>query len=263
MVVLGRAIDGVPPPAGTTRSDVVTGLAAGLLAGVGVLVRPAMLFFLLARRALAPRRQAVGPAGRAGRSRPSSSSRPWTVRNYREYGRLVLVASEGGLTFWTGNHPLSPGEGDLAANPAIKVESRRLRAAHPGLTEEQLEPIYYREALRAIRDDPAWWAGLLARKALLHDRAGRSVLYSSLAAVSCGVHRCRTWSCCRSASSGSCSTRRRGTWPRALVMLAASAVLVCLVFLPQERFRISGIDPALVVFAAAWWALRADRRPLI
>ena len=43
---------------------------------------------------------------------------PWTVRNLRVYDRFVLVASEGGVTFWTGNHPLARGEGDLAANPA-------------------------------------------------------------------------------------------------------------------------------------------------
>jgi len=30
-------------------------------------------------------------------------------------------------------------------------------------------------------------------------------------------------------------------------MLAGSGVLVCLVFFPQERFRIPVIDPALVV----------------
>ena len=57
---------------------------------------------------------------------------PWTYRNYREYGRPVLIASEGGITFWTGNHPLSPGEGDMAANPAIKRDNQRLRAAHRG-----------------------------------------------------------------------------------------------------------------------------------
>ena len=50
---------------------------------------------------------------------------PWTARNWAAYGRPVLVASEGGITFWTGNHPLAVGDGDLAANPAIKhVEPR-------------------------------------------------------------------------------------------------------------------------------------------
>jgi hypothetical protein len=38
--------------------------------------------------------------------------------------------------------------------------------------------------------------------------------------------------------------------------LAAASVLVCLVFFPQERFRIPVIDPVLIVCAAAWLSAR-------
>jgi predicted membrane-bound mannosyltransferase len=55
-------------------------------------------------------------------------------------------------------------------------------------------------------------------------------------------------------------TRRQGTWPRALVLLAGSAVLVSVVFLPQERFRVPAIDTTLIVGAAAWWGLRRRGR---
>ena len=48
---------------------------------------------------------------------------------------------------------------------------------------------------------------------------------------------------------------------RALWLLAASAVLVCLVFFPQERFRLPVIDPALVVVASVW--VRATRSPRV
>ena len=61
---------------------------------------------------------------------------PWMARNYRHDGRLVLVASEGGVTFWTGNHPLAIGEGDLAANPTLKRESLALRSRHPALQKK-------------------------------------------------------------------------------------------------------------------------------
>jgi 4-amino-4-deoxy-L-arabinose transferase-like glycosyltransferase len=261
VLALGPAIDGRPDAARTTRDDLERGAIAGLLAGAGVLVRPAMLFFLaLAGLWLLARRRWALLFALAAASLLVVT--PWTVRNYREHGRFILVASEGGLTFWTGNHPLSPGEGDLAANPAIKRESTRLRAGHPGLTEEELEPIYYREAVRAIAADPAWWAGLLVRKALfavvpagpsytLHSRlyrAGSVVPY--LVVLPLGL-------------AGLAWTRRRGTWPRAQVLLALSYVLVCVVFLPQERFRLSGLDPTLVVGASAWWALRrrATDRP--
>lgn len=255
VLVLGRAIDGVPPPAGSTRSDLRTGFPAGLLAGTAVLIRPAMLFFLLlAGLWLLARRRVALFAALALASLLVVA--PWTLRNYREYHRFILVASEGGLTFWTGNHPLSPGEGDLAANPAIKLESRRLRAAHPGLTEEELEPFYYRDAFGAIAADPLWWTGLLARKLFftivplgpsytLHSPlyvAGSVVPY--VLVMPFGV-------------LGLLRARRHGRWPRALVLLAGSAVLVCIVFLPQERFRIPVIDPTLIVGAAAWWGLRS------
>lgn len=258
-LVLGAAIDGLRPRAGTPRQEIGTGAIAGLLAGAGVLVRPAMLFFLLLAGIwlLARRRWALLAALAAASLLVIA---PWTARNYREHGRLILVASEGGLTFWTGNHPLSPGEGDLAANPDIKRASHALRAAHPGMSEEALEPIYYREALRHIVAAPAWWGGLLLRKAFytvvpggpsytLHSRLYRTASIGSyLVVLPLGL-------------MGLARLRRQGTWPRAQVLLAMSSVLVCVVFLPQERFRLSGLDPTLVIGAAAWWALRHRATP--
>jgi hypothetical protein len=181
---------------------------------------------------------------------------PWTVRNYAEHGRVILIASEGGITFWTGNHPLSPGEGDMAANPAIKLANYAFRAAHPGLTEEQLEPLYYRDALRTIAGRPGWWLGLLARKVFytvvpigpsytLHSgKYIAAVVLPYLLVLPFGV-------------LGLWRLRTTAAWPRTLVMLAGSAVLVSLVFFPQERFRIPAIDPALIVAAAAWLSARA------
>ena len=251
LLVLGRAIDG---DANGSRDDFNVGALGGLLAGTAVLVRPAMLFFLVVVGIwLLRHRRWTLLVSLAAASLLVVA--PWTLRNYREYGRVVLVASEGGLTFWTGNHPLSSGEGDLAANPVLKIESRKLRAAHPGSTEEELEPIYYREAFSAIAADPRWWVGLLARKLFftvvpmgpsytLHSaryRAASIVPY--LAVLPFGI-------------AGLAATRRRGRWPRALVLFAVAAVLVSVIFLPQERFRLSGLDPALVVGAAAWWGLR-------
>ena len=78
---------------------------------------------------------------------------PWTIRNHRVYGRWIAVASEGGVTFWTGNHPLAVGDGDLAANVDIKRAELDFRAAHPGLTPEQLEPLYT-DAFAWIRSHP-------------------------------------------------------------------------------------------------------------
>jgi hypothetical protein len=165
------------------------------------------------------------------------------------YGRFVLIASEGGVTFWTGNHPLAIGEGDLAANPEIKQDELEFRRAHPGLSPEQLEPLYYRDAFSFIRQHPLQWAGLLVRKVFylvvpagpsyaLHStayRAASAVPYLMLLPF---------------AAAGGWRLWRSPGRPVVLFLLAGSAVLVCLVFFPQERFRIPVIDPTLIVCAS-------------
>jgi len=224
-------------------------IVAGALIGVGALIRPALLLFApMAAAWLLVRRRFVLAVVLAVTAAVIIA--PWTLRNLRTYHRLVLVASEGGVTFWTGNHPLAIGEGDLAANPELKRADLAFRAAHPGLTAEELEPLYYRDALRWIRDEPLQWAALTVRKAfytvapvgpsyMLHSaryRIGSIVPY--LLVLPCAVVGAwRLWH----------SPRR----PGALFLLAASSLLVCLVFFPQERFRIPVIDPVLIVSAAA------------
>jgi hypothetical protein len=175
---------------------------------------------------------------------------PWGVRNYRRDGRFVLVASEGGVTFWTGNNALARGEGDMAANPAIKRASQALHAAHPTLTEDQLEPIYYQEAFTWIRTHPADWLWLEVRKVfyLVVPIGPSYTLHSSrylvASVVSYGL-------LLALAIAGLVvGGRRWGATPGTWLMLAA-AVAMCLVFFPQERFRLPVIDPVLILFAGA------------
>lgn len=229
-------------------------IAAGLAAGLGILIRPAMLVFLpvAALWLIAQRRT---PMAVTLVVTAALVVAPWTWRNARVYHRFVLVASEGGVTFWTGNHPQARGEGDLAANPDLKVADLAFRAEHPGMTAEELEPLYYRDALDYIGRHPLWWCGLLLKKMFytvvpagpsyaLHSPLYRFVSIASylfllpVAVVGAGI-----W-------------RRGVRRPDALLPLAASAVIVCILFFPQERFRIPVIDPTLIVCAGAWYGLR-------
>lgn len=231
------------------RSAAPIAIIAGLLAGAAILVRPAMAFFVpLALLWLAVRRRGVLAVALLLAS--AAVVAPWTIRNARVYGRLVPVASEGGVTFWTGNHPLAKGEGDLAANPDIKRADLEFRRAHPGLTAEQLEPLYYRDALQYIAAHPVWWAGLLARKAVytvipigpsytLHSVKYRVASIASYLLL------------LPFAAAGAVRLWRSARRPAVLFLLAASAALVSLLFLPQERFRIPVIDPVLIVCAGA------------
>jgi 4-amino-4-deoxy-L-arabinose transferase-like glycosyltransferase len=259
LAALGTALvlDLAMQRARTHRGGGAGTVVAGLLAGTATLVRPVMLFFLplallwMLRR----RRPALAIAFLVA---ALAVVLPWTARNYRVYDRFVLVASEGGVTFWTGNHPLSRGDGDLASNPELKRAELAFRRSRPGLTAEQLEPLYYRDALGSIADHPGWWLMLLARKAFytvvpvgasytLHSWTYFTAAVASylllLASALAGVT--RLWH----------SPQR----PTALLLAAAAVLVAGLVFFPQERFRIPILDPAMIVCAAAFAAARAER----
>ena len=139
-------------------------LLCGVVAGGATFLRAATLLFVpLAAGWFGWKRQPAAVAGFAlGLALVLG---PWTARNVAHYGRFVIVASDGGVTFWTGNNPLAIGEGDMAANPHLKVANQELRARHPGLTEEQMEPVYFRESLTWMREHPVDWVVLVMKKA--------------------------------------------------------------------------------------------------
>ena len=235
-----------------TTPDVVF---AGVLTGAAILIRPAMLFFVpLAAAWLLWKRRPGAALGFVLAS--AIVIAPWTIRNYQHYGRFVLVASEGGVTFWTGNHPLARGDGDLAANPELKREQQALAAKYPSLTEEALEPIYYREALAWMRAHPIDWLGLELRKVFYlivpigpsyRVHSTRYYLASIVPYLLLLPVAIAGW-----LRLGHARSHTPGLW-----LLVGSAVLVCLVFFPQERFRIPVIDPALAVLAGTLWRPRS------
>ena len=223
-------------------------LVAGLFAGLAMLVRSGMLVFLpFAALWFITRRQWSLAAAFCVAAAVVVA--PWTLRNAREHGRFMLVASDGGVTFWTGNHPLARGEGDLAANPDLKQAEIAFRHAHPGLTAEQLEPLYYRDALARIAERPGWWIGLVFKKLFYtFVPAGPSyTLHSTRYLLATVIPYCLLLPF---AVAGLRRLLRRENAATPLLLLAASVVLTGLIFFPQERFRIPVIDPTLIVCAA-------------
>jgi 4-amino-4-deoxy-L-arabinose transferase-like glycosyltransferase len=260
VAVLGAVVDRRGPiEAGPRATGLV--VAAGALIGLATLTRPSTLLALplVALYLCARRRPALALLVLAG---AAATIAPWTVRNAREHGRLVLVSAQGGVNFWIGNHPLAVGDGDLAATPDLKRANLALRARHPGLDAHDLEPVYYREALDWMRREPAAWLGLMARKAFytvaplgpsyrLHSARyywASVVPYLLLLPI---------------ALLGARAASGVRFPPVALALLLASAVLASLVFFPHERFRLPIVDPALVVLAAGWIGGTAtrERRP--
>jgi 4-amino-4-deoxy-L-arabinose transferase-like glycosyltransferase len=233
---------------GSARAGGALTLLAGLVAGLAMLVRSGMLVFLpLAALWFISRRQWSLAATFCVAAAVVVA--PWTLRNAREHDRFMLVASDGGVTFWTGNHPLARGEGDLAANPDLKRAEIAFRQQYPGLTAEQLEPLYYRDALNRIREHPGWWIGLVFRKLFYtFVPIGPSyTLHSTKYLLATVIPYCLVLPF---ALAGLPRLLRRDNAATPLLLLAASVVLTGLIFFPQERFRIPVLDPTFIVAAA-------------
>ena len=182
---------------------------------------------------------------------------PWTIRNAREHGQFVLVSAAGGVNFWTGNHPLARGEGDMSVNPDLARANDQLREAHPGLSAEELEPIYYRETFAHIRREPVVWLGLLARKFFYlwvpvgPSYTARSARYYWTSVLSYAL-------VLPVALAGARTLWRSGRPPIVLYLLALSVVVGSVAFFPQERFRIPVLDPTMIILSSAWFASRTE-----
>ena len=250
--------DAPPWPHEASRwNPTLAALAAGAGTGAAILVRPTMLLFvpMVVIWLTGRRRLGLAAAFLAG---TAVLVAPWTARNVRVHDRFVLVSAGGGVNFWIGNHPDAVGEGDLAANPHLKEAELEFRRAHPGLSPEELEPLYYRDALASIASAPGRWLLLLGRKLFytavpigpsytLHStryQAASVVSYLLVAPLALmGLPRLLR------------AGRRR---PTAVLLLGASAVLTGLVFFPQERYRIPVMDPVLILAAASRAARHAS-----
>ena len=138
---------------------------------------------------------------------------PWTVRNLRVHDRFVLIASEGGVTFWTGNHPLARGEGDLAANPDLKRAELAFRhSASRAHAPKRSSRSTIGDALALDRANTRLaWARSCARKAFYTRRPDRAVVCATLRRDIVSRRSCRICSCCRSPLAGA---RRAVAQPR-------------------------------------------------
>jgi len=173
---------------------------------------------------------------------------PWIIRNYIAYGRFILITAEGGITFWTGNHPEAVGEGDMGANPKIKIDYVNLREKYRNLSYEEMEKIYYRLAFSYILSHKRWFLILLAKKIFyFFIPVGPSILKASL------HHRLISWLSYFPlfflAILGALRARRVSTQLLPLYLLIISSAFTCMLYFPQERYRIPTADLGFIIFA--------------
>ncbi|MGE3841501.1 MAG: ArnT family glycosyltransferase [Vicinamibacterales bacterium] len=228
---------------------------AGAVLGVAALTRPAALVFVaLASAGLLVWRRAWAHAIVL----PVVALlviAPWTIRNYAVHHRFVAIAAEGGVTFWTGNHPLAIGEGDLAANPALKRAQVAFRERFAGQTPEAVEPFYYQDAWHYITTHPGATTWLVLKK-FFYTWVPIGPSYRLHSPLYYGTTLLAYLPMLAVATAGLWLAARSLRPPRALLLLAASSVIVGLIFFPQERFRLAVIDPTLCILAAARLGVR-------
>ena len=257
VLTLSAVTDRPDTPTPTRRATVLTFVSGGL-AGCAALTRPVGLAFLgLATLWLVARRRPwLAGALVLGALLVVA---PWTARNVREHGRLIIVSAQGGVNFWLGNHPEAVGEGDMSTNPALARANLELQRRHSGLTAEELEPIYYREALGHVMEHPLSWLTLLVRKFFYlwvpigPSYTFRSTPYLWASVLSYGL-------VFGFAVAGAVCLWRARRIPVALGLMAGSVVVTSVLFFPGERFRIPILDPTFIICASVWGA---DRRAVL
>lgn len=134
---------------------------AGIVLALGVLTRSALAGFALALLPWAlisqPRRARALYGWLFCTVMAAFVLTPWLMRNYLVLGSPVLT-TDGGCTFWSGNHPRSDGGGECIT-PEIPTYLYILR-----LDEAAMDREFYRDGWRFIREDPSRFVRLMGAR---------------------------------------------------------------------------------------------------
>ena len=123
------------PPQRTTAfaPTVNAGIAAGIMAGAGALVRSTGLlllpFWVFVRWSSQRNVKQAALWAVALFATAALIVLPWTARNYLTFGKIIPVSTNGGMNFWIGNNPNSHGAymfpHDPALNPLYPLAEQR------------------------------------------------------------------------------------------------------------------------------------------
>jgi 4-amino-4-deoxy-L-arabinose transferase-like glycosyltransferase len=238
------------------RPTTASFLVAGILLGASALARPIALYFLpfFALVVLWAQRPRWKPAIAGivwmtiGLALPIA---PWAVRNYRVHDRWVLLASNGGSTFWGSNNEIVLNDprhhGDWITTEAMPAQKRSVHLLRNEVDRDQLEWTYGKDFVRAhLADVPrltwykvaALWTPISrtpnAKFNLIHLISYGLALPVMLIGLGIVIARC-------------------GLGDPALLALLTPVVAntaATVVFYGSARFR-STIEPILLLFAAA------------
>jgi hypothetical protein len=134
---------------------------AGLVLGIGVLVRPELLLLApivgaLSARGLGVKRVLSSVAIVLGTS--LFVCLPWTLRNCAKLERCTLVSANGGWNLYIGSSPLGRGGWAPIDRIGVPEECRTVFA------EAEKDVCFGRAGMRAIQSDPVAWLALVPAK---------------------------------------------------------------------------------------------------
>jgi 4-amino-4-deoxy-L-arabinose transferase-like glycosyltransferase len=109
---------------------------------------------------------------------------PWTIRNYRIHGQIVMISTNGGFNFWNGNNPFTTGSSHLVytervdqflglppdpEQPAVVQVSPyplppEIQTSVATVSEVTLDRQLYQAGLDFIRQHPREWITLVGKK---------------------------------------------------------------------------------------------------
>lgn len=266
-----QAADRSSSPRPFAIAGAVAGLAS-LASGSMLLGVPIFAGWILLERARRPweriRRAGWFVAGAIGALLPA------VVHNYHASGELILVSTNGGVTFYQGNHPEARGifalpEGFSGSIFKQREESRALAERETGrpLSEAEVSSFFFRKGLRFAIEEPAAWLALEARKFALA-LASTEVPLEYHPALDSNPARWLAPLPFGALLALAC-TRLLSGRPLARAEVPAVALLgivfaTLLGFYVTSRYRLPAV-PALLVLAGSgvseWWeAARRDRR---
>ena len=234
--------------------------AAGLV-GLAALIRPTSLIFLLlvvlfATRAWTVRFLSVAIA--------VAVILPATLANARATHVLIPVQAYGGLNFYLGNSPSR--DGLASARPGGDWERIEPAAARAGVHDVAEEDRYFiRRTLSEIRQSPAAFAGLLARKILWtfqSEEVRDTNSFYWFQQFSGWLRWLPPFTVLFALGSAGMLSLRRGarrTWiPAVSVLLAA---ITCIGLVVGSRYRMPMVPGLAVLGGAAIAMLLQERRP--
>ncbi len=153
-----RAISGPDPEASTFRAGWM--VAAGAVTGFAALTQPAFLLFPAVIFLAEVMRQSpvLVSAGRTVLFTAAllATVLPWTVRNYLQFHRVVLISTNGGSVFYRANNP--------KANASYAAEGQEALPADEFAADAE----GYRAAKRWILHHPLDFAVLMVRKQVVY-----------------------------------------------------------------------------------------------